>query len=250
MTPQSPDISLYSSSALRPLVAAIALGLIWMGAVRMPAPAQSRYTTASVLSVVLLVWLAAAQYLASANAYFASTDTSVPSVLFGLMIPLIIAATACGYREALKPRLRDTAAFPCGGADFRIGGGIFLVLWALGRLPWQFALPREWDVTTGIGDRRSRAVGAKGGWRSQRLAWSLFWHRRPRRGDHDGGNDLPGLPHLLAFEAPNLLITSYPLVMVPTFVVPLALMLHGFVLLRLRRESNSTSRLALRGPVA
>ena len=41
----------------------------------------------------------------------------------------------------------------------------------------------------------------------------------------------PGLPHtLLALQAPNLLITSYPLVMVPTFAVPLALMLHGLVL--------------------
>jgi hypothetical protein len=48
----------------------------------------------------------------------------------------------------------------------------------------------------------------------------------------------------LAFDAPNLLISSYPLVMVPTFAVPLALMLHGLVLLRLRRESASTGRLA------
>jgi hypothetical protein len=37
----------------------------------------------------------------------------------------------------------------------------------------------------------------------------------------------PGRPHLLAFDAPNLLISSYPLVMVPTFAVPLALMVHG-----------------------
>jgi hypothetical protein len=48
----------------------------------------------------------------------------------------------------------------------------------------------------------------------------------------------------LALDAPNLLISSYPLVMVPTFAVPLALMLHGLVLWRLRRESASTGRLA------
>ena len=54
----------------------------------------------------------------------------------------------------------------------------------------------------------------------------------------------PGRPHLLALDAPNLLITSYPLVMVPTFAVPLALMLHGLVLWRLRRETPATSRLA------
>jgi hypothetical protein len=38
--------------------------------------------------------------------------------------------------------------------------------------------------------------------------------------------------------------SSYPLVMVPTFGVPLALMLHGLVLWRLRRAAASTGRLA------
>jgi len=55
----------------------------------------------------------------------------------------------------------------------------------------------------------------------------------------------PGRVHLFAIEAPNLLISSYPLVMIPTFAVPLALMLHALVLLRLRRETASTSRLAV-----
>jgi hypothetical protein len=54
----------------------------------------------------------------------------------------------------------------------------------------------------------------------------------------------PGRAHLLAFDAPNLLISYYPLVMIPTFAVPLALMLHSLVLWRLRRESASTGRLA------
>jgi hypothetical protein len=60
-----------------------------------------------------------------------------------------------------------------------------------------------------------------------------------------GAMTAPGRPHLLALDAPNLLITSYPLVMVPTFAVPLALMLHGLVLWRLRRETAATGRLAL-----
>jgi hypothetical protein len=59
-----------------------------------------------------------------------------------------------------------------------------------------------------------------------------------------GAMTSPGRAHLLAFEAPNLLISSYPLVMVPTFAVPLALMLHGLVLWRLRRGAASAKRLA------
>ena len=59
-----------------------------------------------------------------------------------------------------------------------------------------------------------------------------------------GAMTSPGPAHLLAFDAPHLLISSYPLVMHPFYGVPLALMLHGLVLWRLRRESASAGRLA------
>ena len=58
MIPQIPGYLLTFESAVRPLVAAIALGLIWMGAARMKASAQSRYTIAGALSAVLIAWLA------------------------------------------------------------------------------------------------------------------------------------------------------------------------------------------------
>src|ERR1700733_6128750 len=92
MTPQIPEYLLAFESTTRPLVAAIALGLIWMGAARMEGPAPSRYATAGVLSAVLIAWLGVAQFLGSTNFYFATTETAVPTVLLGLLIPLIIAA--------------------------------------------------------------------------------------------------------------------------------------------------------------
>src|SRR4029077_9340809 len=88
MTPQIPGYLVAFESTVRPLVAVIALGLTWMGAVRMQAPARSRYTTAGVLSVALIAWVVVAQYLGSENAYFATTETAVPTVLAGLFFPL------------------------------------------------------------------------------------------------------------------------------------------------------------------
>src|SRR5271166_5963971 len=126
---------------------------------------------------------------------------------------------------------------------YRVGGGIFLVLWAGGHLPWQFALPAGvGDVLTGCFAvvvatlLAQNAVGA----RRTAYAWCIFGIADLAVAVTMGAMTAPGLPHLLALDAPNLLITSYPLVMVPTFAVPLALMLHGLVLWRLRRETAPT----------
>jgi hypothetical protein len=249
MTLQIPAYLLAFESAFRPLVAAIALGLIWMGAARMPAPPRSRYATAGVLSVILLSWLGVAQYLASKNVYFANTDTAVPTVLFGLLIPLATAAIGL-WRSRSVASLVSAIPLPflVAAQIFRVGGGIFLVLWANGRLPWQFALPAGiGDVTTALvaivvaTQLARKAAGA----RRSTYAWSLFGIADLVVAITMGAMTSPGLPHLFAFDAPNLLISSYPLVMVPTFAVPLALMLHGIVVLRLGRETSLTSQLAV-----
>jgi hypothetical protein len=249
MTPQIPGYLVEFESVIRPLVAAFALGLIWIGAARMDAPAPSRYATAGMLSAALVAWLAVAQYLGSANTYFATTETAVPTVLFGLLIPL--AAAAMGL--SLSGRVRSlVSAIPLpwlvAAQIYRVGGGIFLVLMADGRLPWQFALPAGiGDVTTGVVAvvvatlLARKADGARGAV----IAWCLFGIADLVVAIAMGAMTSPGRPHLFAFDAPNLLISSYPLVMVPTFAVPLALMLHGLVLWRLGRQTASTGRLAV-----
>jgi hypothetical protein len=250
MSPQIPGYVLSLESILRPLVMTIVLGLIWLGAVRMPASAKSRYTTAGVLSVVFIGWEAVAQYLGAANTYLATVASppAVPSVLFGLLIPLAIAAVALWRSESITSLV---AAIPLhwlvAAQVYRVGGGIFLVLWATGRLPWQFALPAGiGDVTTGVvavivaARLAQNARGAP----SAAYAWSLFGIADLVVAIAMGAMTSPGRAQLLAFGAPNLLMTAYPLVMVPTFAVPLALMLHGLVLLRLRGGAAAPPRLA------
>jgi hypothetical protein len=237
------------SATVRPLVAAIALGLIWMGAARMDAPIQSRYTTAGALSVAFIAWLAVAQYVGSANTYFATSEASVPTVLFGLLIPLITAAIGLRLSGSIASLV---SAIPLpwivAAQIYRVGGGMFLVLWADGHLPWQFALPAGvGDVTTGCFAVVVAALLAQkaAGARRAAYAWCLFGIADLVVAVTMGAMTSPGRAHLFALEAPNLLISSYPLVMVPTLAVPLALMLHGLVLWRLQRETASTGRLAV-----
>jgi len=249
MSPQIPGYLLAFESTIRTLVLVIALSLIWMGAAKMDAPARSRYTNAGALSVALIAWLAVAQYLGSANAYSATTETAVPTVVFGLLIPLIASAIGL-WRSASIARL--VSAIPLhwivAAQIYRVGGGIFLVLWADGRLPWQFALPAGiGDVTTGCMAVVVAVLLARKSTDACRAAylWCLFGIADLVVAIAMGTLTSPGRPHLLALDAPNLLITSFPLVMIPTFAVPLALMLHGLVLWRLRSETASKGRLAV-----
>ena len=248
MTPQIPGYLIAFELAVRPLVAAIALGLIWMGAARMEAPAQSRYMTAGALSAALIAWLAIAQYLGAANMYFATTDTAVPTVLFGLLIPLMIAAVGLwlsGNSQASSPRYRSigswrlrsiaspAASSSCFGRTDACPGN--------SRCPRGLATLRPASFAVVVAALLARkAAGA----RRAVYAWCLFGIADLVVAITMGAMTSPGRPHLFALEAPNLLISSYPLVMVPTFAVPLALMLHGLVLWRLRRETAVTSRLA------
>ncbi len=249
MTPKIPAYLLAFELTLRPIIAAIALALIWAGAARMEAPARSRYATAGALSAALVAWLALAQRLAATDAYLPATDGAPPFVLLGLLVPLIIAFAGVRLSKSVA-RLVSAMPLPwiVAAQVYRVGGGIFLVLWADGRLPWQFALPAGiGDVTTGclaVVVAVQLAQGAAGA-RKAAYAWSLFGIADLVVAVTMGALTSPGLPHLVALDAPNLLIASYPLVMVPTFAVPLALMLHGLVLWRLKRETAATVRLPL-----
>jgi hypothetical protein len=171
----------------------------------------------------------------------------VPTILFGLLIPLAVAAIALWRSDSIA---RLVSAIPLywlvAAQVYRVGGGLFLMLWADGRLPWQFALPAGiGDVATGIvavvvaAQLAQNAIGA----RRATYAWCLFGIADLVVAITMGAMTSPGRAHLLAFDAPNLLMTAYPLVMVPTFAVPLALMLHGLVVWRLRRETAPTGRL-------
>ena len=248
MIPQIPGYLLTIEAILRPLVTLLAVGLIWTGAVHMKAPARSRYLTAAVLTATLIAWLVVANYLGNANVYLARTETAAPTLLFGLLLPLILGVIAFSFSADVAALFSAIPLHWLVAAQvYRIGGGIFLLLWADGRLPWQFALPAGiGDVVTGCLAVIVAALLARNATGARRAAysWSLFGVADLVLALTMGALTSPGRPHLLALEAPNLLITAYPLVMVPTFAVPLALMLHGIVLWRLRGASVVGDRLA------
>ena len=197
MTPQVPEYVVTFEAAMRPLIAAIALGLISIGATRMEGPAQSRYATAGALSVVLIAWLAVRSVPGRGECVF--RDQRERSADFAVRSADPVDGRCRRPCGCLRSIASLVSAIPLhwivAAQVYRIIGGIFLVLWADGRLPWQFALPAGiGDVMTGgfaivVAIRLAqKAPGAiEGG-----LRLVLIWNRRPRRGGGHGGDDVPG----------------------------------------------------------
>lgn len=123
-----------------------------------------------------------------------------------------------------------------------IGGVVFLPLYALGILPGYFALPAGWgDVAVGllalfVAFALRRGMG---GARPLALLWNLF-------GFLDlvvavgmaTGKLVPLLAPALGTVAPVAAMTSFPLVLIPTFAVPLGFILHIYSIRRTLREGR------------
>jgi hypothetical protein len=166
------------------------------------------------------------------------TDPSLPPLALGLAVVIPIAAfliwfaTSSGFREfalSLSPRTLTYVH------SWRIAGLTFLALYAAGLLPGIFALP------AGLGDI---AIGATAPWAAIKLAnfgrrrAFMFWQIV-------GITDLvtaitlgttAGLisPH----EVPTALMTVLPMSLIPTFAVPLLVVLHIICIAQARKWKN------------
>jgi hypothetical protein len=220
------------------LLAAI-LMVTWFGAARMVSHRLERLTVAGFLSAALLAWFALAVYLGRENIYWAGDNPTVPTILFGVVAPIAIGLVLL-KRSARIAQLLDALplSWLVGVQFYRVLGGVFLVLWSDGRVPWQFALPAGiGDVATGIlaiavavmlARKSRRAPGAA-------YAWCLFGIADLAVALGMGALTSPGRINFLASDAPNTLILAYPLVMIPTFAVPVSVILHVLCLWKLSR---------------
>jgi hypothetical protein len=123
---------------------------------------------------------------------------------------------------------------------YRILGATFLILFAQGSIPGAFALPAGWgDVLVGV----TAPVVARlyqsdaGRWRWLALSWNVFGAADLVVAVTMGVLTAPGALQRFAFDAPNTLITTFPLVLIPTVLVPASILLHLFSLRALRGEA-------------
>jgi hypothetical protein len=201
---------------------------------------SERRVTVRAAAAVLVGWFAVAVVLASFGVYRGSA-ARLPTIQFGIVIPILIGCLAL-WRSTALSRLIDATPrhWIIGVQAYRVEGVIFLILYATGLLPGVFALPAgAGDVATGL---LGLGIAINAAHRRQLrprsvLLWNLFGIADLIVALTTGFLTSPSPLQRFAFDRPNQLISMFPLVLIPTFLVPLAIVLHIISLIQLGRAS-------------
>jgi hypothetical protein len=193
----------------------------------------------------LFGWLVLAFVLGGSGMFQATPSRAFPALALAIALLILTGAWLLYRSSALKIVL---AMIPLpwlvGVQLYRVLGLNFLVLYALGRMPGEFAIPAGWgDVAVGLA---APVVGyvLYQGYRWSCLAalsWNVFGILDLVVAVATGFLSSPGPFQALALENPNVLITAFPLVLVPLYAVPLSILLHLTALKRLKVAVGASS---------
>jgi hypothetical protein len=195
-----------------------------------------RVSTWRTASAAFIVWYALALVLAWAE-FFRGAADRLPTIEFGLFVPIVVAVLLM-WRSARAQRLIEAVpqSWLVGFQFYRALGVIFLLLLGEGRLPSVFALPAgSGDVAIGLLAPVVAYAYARGfpGREGLVRAWNLLGLLDLAVAVATGFLSSPSQLQMLAFDAPNELISAFPLVIVPAFAVPLSVILHLASLIKL-----------------
>ena len=197
------------------------------------ASSAKRLTLSFVIGVALSAWFTVALFL-SYNGFFLTLSLwPIPNI--GLMfVPIIIGITLLA-KSATFRTIVDTISQPwlIGAQTTRIMGAAFLTLYARGLMPAQFAIPSGiGDVMVGITAPLvalilffNQTFG-----RALAITWNIIGFLELTLAIVLGFFTSPTPYQLLALSNPNNFLFDFPLALIPTFAVPLSLLLHIFSL--------------------
>lgn len=226
----------------RAVIVAVLLFGLWVGLRRAGLDPQERLLTWLAVAVPMLVWLFVVLGLAQGGTFRPGAVAPVPALPIAALLPVLIALPLLLRSRNVAAALDAVpASWLIGLQVYRVLGGTFLVRWAAGLLPGEFALP------AGTGDFLVGALALPVAFyvhsraRGSRLAgygWNALGILDLCLALTMGALTTPGPTQMLALDRPNVGIGGYPLVMIPAFAVPLSLILHGLSLWQLRRASS------------
>jgi len=206
-------------------------------------PVRDRSRTFWSISALLVTWFFAALLL-SWSGFYQGSPFRIPTIPVGLLIP-IAAGVVLFWRWPLLRRIVEAVpqSWIVSVQAYRVEGLIFLTLYAGGWLPSAFAWPAGvGDVIVGllapvVGVAYLRGVRGSTG---SLWAWNLLGIADLVVAVTTGFLTSPSPLQLLALDRPNELVTSFPLAMIPVFLVPLSVLLHLASWQKLRQIRRET----------
>jgi hypothetical protein len=224
------------------MIAAL-VGGYWLALRRANIPSPTRQINWAIVSALLIGWYAIVWWLGARGALTARPGHPPPLPL-GLVIPIGIGLVILPRFKSFATAVKLASAwFLIGVQVYRVLGGNFIALWALGApVPAIFALPAGLgDVLTGVLAIPAAIYVARQGryWRGVGAAWNVLGIADLINALALGFMTGPGPLQVLALDHPNLVATTYPTVLTPFFVVPLSIVLHGLSLWQLRKHGQA-----------
>jgi len=192
--------------------------------------------------VILIAFFYAAALIPSRLGFYGGTASRIPTIQYGLLIPIALGILFYLRWPSFRHVVRTIPQpWLVGVQLFRVAGLIFLILLADGKLPAQFAMPAGiGDVLVGLAAPFVALATARG-WRYSNAlmrTWNLLGLADLVVAVGTGFLTSRSPLQLLALDHPNELIGRYPLVMIPVFLVPIAILLHLVSLQRLRETKS------------
>lgn len=196
----------------------------------LPFTNQKKQLLSRVIAAGLLAWFTGAYFL-SQQSFFLSLSVGLPNIGL-LFMPIIIGVNILSKSETFKTVVDALPQHWIISVQFlRVMGAAFLYLYSLNLMPAEFAIP------SGVGDIIIGITAPLVGYLlflqkpySNKLAllWNIIGFGELSLAIILGFFTSPTAYQLLAFDRPNNLLFTFPLALVPTFAVPLSLLLHIF----------------------
>jgi hypothetical protein len=206
------------------------------------------------LSVVFFGWLAVALFLASQGVFRGAAKQPVPYIGLAIGVPVAVGALCIRGSKQVREMI---AAVPqnwlVAFQFYRVVGVTFLILHAMGQLPGIFALPAGYgDLFVGLTALLVGFAYARNHAKRDQfvMLWNWFGIADLVVAVATGFLSSPGAAQLFSLNAPNVLIGSFPLVMVPIYAVPLSFVLHIASLTKVREARAASSGNAANAAIA
>ncbi len=226
------------------VAANVALCGIVLAGIAYAASAERRASVAggapfALAAVAVVAWGALVLALAHEGVFESTSETTTPIIAFGIVTPVVAGVGLLRVAAVRRTIERIPLHWLVGVQLYRVVGGLFLVAYAQDEMPGEFALPAGiGDILVGVtavGVAYLLATRSAERARTATLAWCALGIGDLLLAAGTGFLSAPSTFQQLALDAPNAAITSYPFVLIPTFAVPLSIVLHVYVIARLAR---------------